>query len=125
LDGGVGAFFDEMIKQVYTPGYLLKHPEFYKFKEQTVAMNTEEVLIQSLRLCRNFNVENRLSKIEVPTLILCGSDDCFVSLKNSQDLNHKISNSRIFKLFNTGHNIFLPGNMFKISFEIEKFIQGN
>ncbi len=120
--GGVSAFFDEMIQLVYTPEHLLKHPEYYKFKEQAVEMNSKEIIIQSLRSCRNFDVKNKISEIDVPTLILCGSEDGLISSKNSQILNHNISDSRLCMFPNTGHNIFLPSNLSKIVFEIENFI---
>ena len=121
-NGGVSAFFDEMIRLVYTPEYLSNHQEYYKFKEQAVEMNSKEIIIQSLRSCRNFDVKNRVNEIDVPTLILCGSEDGLVSSENSLILNHNISNSRLHTFPNTGHNIFLPSNMSKIASEIENFI---
>lgn len=120
---GVSGFFDRMIKLVYTPEYLLKHQEYYKFKKQSLEMNTKEAIIQSIRLCRNFDIKKDLSQIEVPSLLLRRCQDSLIPLTDFNELNQNIKNSRRVMLQNTGHNIFLKENISRISFEIEHFLK--
>jgi pimeloyl-ACP methyl ester carboxylesterase len=118
--GEIPTFFDEMIKLVYTQDYLLKHPEIYEFKDIAVRTNSKNAVLKSLEVCRNFDVESKLSEIDVPTFIMYGSEDILVSPEHSQDMHGKITNSRIFS-FPTGHNFFLQENIKKIVMEIQRF----
>jgi 3-oxoadipate enol-lactonase len=119
--GGIPAFFDEMIKLVYTKDYLLKHPEIYEFKDIAVQMNAKTAVLKSLEVCRNFNVESKLSEINVPTFIMYGSEDILVPPEHSQKMYGKITDSRILS-FPSGHNFFLQENIKKIGMEIQRFI---
>ncbi len=119
--GGIPAFFDEMIKLVYTKDYLLKHEEIYGFKDMAVQMNSKTAVLKSLRVCRNFDVESRLTEINVPTLIMYGSEDILVPSEHSQKMHDELTDSRILS-FPTGHNFFLQENIKKIALEIQKFL---
>ncbi|ADZ10228.1 alpha/beta hydrolase fold protein [Methanobacterium lacus] len=119
--GGVPAFFDEMIKLVYTKDYLLKHREIYGFKDMAVQTNSKAAVLKSLSICRTFDVESRLSEINVPTLIMYGSEDILVPPESSQKMHCKLTHSRILS-FPMGHNFFLQENIKKIAVEIQKFL---
>lgn len=119
--GGIPAFFDEMIKLVYTKDYLLKHGELYKFREAAVQMNSKAAILKCLRICRNFDVESELSDIKVPSLIMYGSEDLLVPPENSQKIHGGIKNSELLS-FPMGHNFFLPENIRKIAMEIQRFL---
>lgn len=119
--GGVPAFFDEMIKLVYTKDYLLKHREIYGFKDIAAQTNFKSAVLKSLSLCRNFDVESRLSEINVPVLIMYGSEDILVPPENSQKMHRKLTDSKLLS-FPTGHNFFLQENIKKIAMEIQKFL---
>jgi pimeloyl-ACP methyl ester carboxylesterase len=118
--GGIPTFSDEMIKLVYTKDYLLKHPEIYEFKDIAVQMNSKTAVLKSLEICRNFDVESRLSEINIPTFIMYGSKDILVPPEHSQKMHGKITNSQILS-FPTGHNFLLQENIKKIAMEIQRF----
>ncbi|MTK64118.1 MAG: alpha/beta hydrolase [Methanobacterium sp.] len=118
---GIPAFFDEMIKLVYTPDYLLKHGEIHEFKDIVVQMNSKTAVLKSLELCRKFDVETRLSEINVPSLIMYGSEDLFVDPEHSQKMYVNLNKSQISS-FQGGHNFFLPENIKKIAMEIQRFL---
>ncbi|UTB31853.1 MAG: alpha/beta hydrolase [Methanobacterium sp. ERen5] len=119
--GGVPAFFDEMIKLVYTKDYLLKHQEIYGFKDMAVQLNSKAAVLKSLNICRNFDVESKLSEINIPSLIMYGLEDLLVPPENSQKMHGKLTNSQILS-FPTGHNFFLQENIKKIAMEIQRFL---
>jgi len=119
--GGIPAFFDEMVKLVYTEDYLLSHDEIYKFREAAVEMNSRAAILKCLDICRNFDVETELAEIDVPSLIMYGSEDLLVAPEHSQKMHGSMKNSELLS-FPTGHNFFLPENIKKIAMEIQKFL---
>lgn len=119
--GGIPAFFDEMIKLVYIPEYLLKHAEIFQYKKVAVEMNSKTVIEKCLVICRNFDVESKLSEIDVPSYIMYGSGDILIPPENSQDMHDAMGNSELLS-FPTGHNFFLPENIKKIAMEIQRFL---
>lgn len=119
--GGIPAFFDEMIKLVYTKDYLTKHPEIFQYKEAAVQMNSRTVIKKCLQICRNFDVESKLSGMNVPSLIMYGSEDNLIPPEHFHDLHDILPDSEILS-FPTGHNFFLPENIKKIAVEIERFL---
>jgi pimeloyl-ACP methyl ester carboxylesterase len=123
IDGGISLFFDEMIKLVYTSKFLLAHNEYYDFKQSVIELNSPEIIIQSLRICEKYNIKFRLSEIDVPTLIICGSEDSLIQPMNSIDLNQNIPDSRLIQLADVGHNIFIPEKIPEIIKELDKFLK--
>ena len=120
--GGVAGFFDEMIEMVYTKEFLLKHAEYYDFKESAIEMNSENVIIQSLKVCQEYDVKNSLKEIEIPSLIICGSEDDLIPQSSSIDLNNDLADSNLIKLSNVGHNILIPETVPRIISEITGFL---
>ena len=53
-----------------------------------------------------YDIKNRLSKIEVPTLIIIGEKDK-PNLKGSQHLNSEIKGSKLEIIANTGHTVMI------------------
>ncbi|MCP4914796.1 MAG: alpha/beta hydrolase [Oligoflexia bacterium] len=70
--------------------------------------NLDQVLLQRNAVA-NFleNDEIDYEQINIPTLILSGKDDRFVSPKNSQLLNQKIKNSKLTYFENSDHFFFM------------------
>ena len=120
--GGIGAFFDEMIKRIYTVEFLSKHAEYFNYRETAIEMNSKQAIIKSLKVCEKFDVKNRLAEIEVPSLILCGCDDYLIPSGNSVDLNEKIKDSTLIQFNGVGHNIFIPEQLPKIISKIKSFL---
>jgi 3-oxoadipate enol-lactonase len=121
--GGMGAFFDEMIKRIYTLEFLSRHVEYFNYRKTAIEMNSKQAIIQSLKVCEKFDVKNRLAEIEFPSLILCGTDDYLISSDCSVDLNDNIKDSTLIQFNGVGHNIFLPEQLSKIISEIKSFIE--
>ena len=86
LDKGMAGFFDEMIELVYTPKFIWKTDEVYKYKKTAVKMNSANVIVQSLNVCIDFNIKNRVSEIKARTLIFSGSEDILTPPIYSEEL---------------------------------------
>ncbi len=125
LKGDVSSFFDEMVKLVYTPEFLKMHREIYGYKQLAVKMNSSKVLVESLDVCTNFNIKNKIYQIKVPTLIFSGCEDNFVPPSQSEELKNQILDSKIIFLDNVGHNMILTETMPKIVWEIKEFLKIN
>jgi 3-oxoadipate enol-lactonase len=123
LDEGIAGFFDEMIELVYTPEFISDHDEVYKYKKTAVEMNSADVIVQSINVCIDFNIKNRVSEIKARTLIFSGSEDVLTPPIYSEELLQDIFHSQLYSLCNVGHNVMVPENFCEILGEINKFLK--
>ena len=65
------------------------------------------VLLKDFLACNQFDVTDQLSKIHVPTLILCGDEDVMTPPKHSQYLKDHLPNAQLHILEKTGHMLTL------------------
>jgi pimeloyl-ACP methyl ester carboxylesterase len=65
------------------------------------------VLYGDLMACDAFDVMDQLSKLSLPTLILCGSDDQMTPLHTSEFLRDHIAGARLEVVLNAGHMVML------------------
>ena len=63
------------------------------------------VLLGDFLACNEFDVTSQLEKINVPTLIICGSEDKMMPLKYSELLRDGIANSHLHVVDNAGHMV--------------------
>ncbi|KGK89800.1 alpha/beta hydrolase [Desulfosporosinus sp. HMP52] len=70
-----------------------------------LAMNNVpiDVLKADFFACNKFDIMNRLPRIKVPALIICGKDDQMTPLKYSEYLSKNIPNSNLVPVINAGH----------------------
>ncbi len=57
--------------------------------------------------CNQFDVSERLEKINIPVLVICGSEDKMTPLKYSESLKNKLANSRLQVVDGAGHMVML------------------
>lgn len=57
--------------------------------------------------CNKFDVSEQLEKINIPVLVICGSEDKMTPLKYSESLNNKLANSRLQVVDGAGHMAML------------------
>ena len=65
------------------------------------------VLYGDMMACDAFDVMDQLSKLSLPTLILCGSDDQMTPLHTSELLRDYIAGARLEVVRNAGHMVML------------------
>lgn len=68
---------------------------------------SEEMYRVQLRAAVNFNVEDRLADIQVPTLIVSGDADVIVPVQNSRNLASKIPNAELRLVSGGSHTFFM------------------
>ena len=64
--------------------------------------------------CFNFDVENQLSQINVPTLIMAGKYDEIFPKSIQEILSEKIEHSRLIIFDNSKHNLLVGKNNVEI-----------
>jgi pimeloyl-ACP methyl ester carboxylesterase len=83
----------------------------------------EEVIHRDFSSCEQFNVMDRIRRITVPILILCGEDDLLTPVKYSEFLHAEIPDSKLVLIPDAGHLLMIekPG---PVNRAIEAFVTG-
>ncbi|MBK8050481.1 MAG: alpha/beta hydrolase [Anaerolineales bacterium] len=66
-----------------------------------------QVLYMDFVACHNFDVTDRVSELELPSLIICGADDQMTPPRLSTQLNQLITGSELLIIDGAGHNVML------------------
>jgi pimeloyl-ACP methyl ester carboxylesterase len=106
--------------------YQRKNPDLIKeFVEKTLE-NQEYVGIRTMNsIVNNYNVEDKLEKITVPTLILTGDKDIFILPRESEEIHKKIHNSKLVVFSpKIGHMVNYEAKEEYIK-EMEEFLRDN
>jgi pimeloyl-ACP methyl ester carboxylesterase len=96
-----------LVPLCFSQRYIQTHDEIIKKFVEEKLRNSEYVLFRTLiNFVDHYDVEDKLSEIEVPTLILTGDEDIMVSPEDSRSMHRKIRNSEL-KIFSPeiGHYI--------------------
>jgi pimeloyl-ACP methyl ester carboxylesterase len=67
----------------------------------------QSVLYGDFQACNRFDVMDRLSLVQQPTLIICGAEDQMTPLRYAQFLSSTIPNARLTVIPNAGHMVML------------------
>ena len=124
LNRGFEEFFDFMLPLVLCPNVIDSNKKELEMLKQISSQSANvEAYIKSVDACLNFDVENDLSDIKVPTLILAGQYDKIFPLSMQKELQSKIKTSKLIVFENTKHNILVGKNNEKIIGIIKKEIK--
>jgi pimeloyl-ACP methyl ester carboxylesterase len=74
---------------------------------QQMAETRQAVLYGDFLACDEFNVMERASKIDIPTLIICGSQDRMTPPSRSEYLHERIAGSQLHILDGAGHMVMI------------------
>ncbi len=77
-----------------------------KFKDNFIKVKLE-VARRDFLACNNFDYMEKVSEIDLPTLIICGDKDLLTPLKYHEYLNRKIKNSKLVIIKDAGHMVML------------------
>jgi len=111
----VNQFFNLLFGRAQKPGPL------FDFVTRQCWQTDQSVMAYRLQLVEEFDVEPRLERIEVPSLILTGDRDLLVSPRNLDNLCSGIRCNRRVRLPDCGHFAFLTQPQ-RIANEIEQFL---
>jgi pimeloyl-ACP methyl ester carboxylesterase len=80
------------------------------------------VLYGDFIACNNFDISKELSKIEKPTLIICGTEDKMTPPKYSKLLHEQIPNSELRLIEGAGHMVMLEKPR-EVAEAVEAFVE--
>lgn len=111
LLNGFEDFYDYMIPKVLCPDVIENNKEELELLKQLAATSANvEAYIKAVEACLDFDVEDKLSEIDVSALILAGEYDDIFPLKYQKNLKDKIKNSELIVFPDTKHNLLVGKN---------------
>ena len=122
LDSSFEDFFDFMLPKVLCPDVIENNREELEFlkQESSKTANIDAYKIAT-KACFKYDVENQLSQISVPTLILAGKYDEIFPKCIQESLSNKIKNSKLIVFDNSKHNLLVGKNNVEIVEILKKF----
>ena len=115
LDSSFEDFFDFMLPKVLCPDVIENNSEELEFLKQLSSKTANiEAYKMATEACFNFDVENQLSQINVPTLIMAGKYDEIFPKSIQEILSEKIEHSRLIIFDNSKHNLLVGKNNVEI-----------
>lgn len=122
LGNGFGEFYDLILPMVLCPDVIEDNSEELNILKELASQTANtQAYIQAADACLDFNVEDELSKIDVPTLILAGKYDKISLLDSQKDMGSKIRNSELIVFDDVKHNLLVGKNNEKILNILKKF----
>lgn len=102
-----GQFFDRIVKPLYHPNFVLKHPGFIKKAHATMAAMPAAYFDGQITLYETFlselHLTEKLGKITCPVLVICGADDVLKPPYFSERIAQSITQSEYALIPNCGH----------------------
>ncbi len=95
---------DLLVSSSFSPS---TSPRLVELASRRLMDTRQSVLYGDLQACDKFDVIERLDKIEQPTLIVCGVDDCMTPLRYAQFLVSSIPHAELCVIPNSGHMVML------------------
>ena len=113
-------FLKNIVKRILSPKF--KNRELKKLYTNALKIPKSIVLRTFKNMTSKFNINNQLSQISQPTLIIYGNEDKIISHSMIHKLGNSISNSEIFSIENSSHRVMVD-NYEKVNKIIEDFIK--
>ena len=83
------------------------NPRLVELATKRMLETRPSVLHGDLLACHEFDLTERLGEVQVPTLVVCGSDDLLTPLRNSQFLSGAIPVATLRVIPEAGHMVML------------------
>src|SRR5262249_23489779 len=111
----VNQFFNLLFGGRQEPGPL------FQFVTRQCWQTDQSVMAHRFRLVEQFDMEGRLERIRVPTLVLAGDRDLLVSETSLKQLCHGVPQSKLVRLPGCGHLAFVTQPR-RVAEEVEDFL---
>jgi len=106
--GGYPAFFDEVVKLAFTPGFVCANAQsIAELKEKRIQINSPVAIGRATDACLAFDLREEISRIAHPTLILSGREDVFTPIHLSEQIHRSTPGSEWRILEGVGHNFYM------------------
>lgn len=121
LDISFEEFYDLILPMVLCPDIIDDNKEELMLLKQIASQTANtDAYIKAVEACMDFNAEDELAKIDIPTLILAGKYDEISRLDMQFDLQRKIRNSKLIVFEDSKHNLLVGKNNEKVLEIIKK-----
>lgn len=108
-------FYDYILPMVLCPEVIGENKAELELLKGIASQSANtEAFIRAVDAALDFNAEDELSEMDVPTLILAGRYDDIFPLKTQKEMQSKIKNSRLIVLDDVKHNLLVGKNNEKI-----------
>lgn len=115
LEIGFDEFYDLILPMVLCPDVIENNLEELEMLKEIASMSANtQAYIQAVDACLDFDIEDELSRIDVPALILAGRHDEITPLESQKELQGKIKNSKLIVFGDVRHNLLVGKNNEKI-----------
>ena len=115
LNDSFNKFYDLILPMVLCPNVIDDNKNELELLKEIASQNANtEAYINAVDVCLDFDIEDELSKINIPTLILAGQYDEISPLKLQKEMQSKINDSRLIVFEDTKHNLLVGKNNEKI-----------
>jgi pimeloyl-ACP methyl ester carboxylesterase len=100
--------FEYAVNMVHENSFSSETPQnLIELSKRTMLKIRPPILLGDFLACNEFDVTRQLENINVPTLIICGSEDKMAPVKFSESLRDGIANSQLHILDHAGHMVML------------------
>ena len=111
LNNGFEDFYDYLVPKVLCPDVIEDNKEELELLKERLSLNANvEAFIGAADAGLNFDVEDKLSDITVPTLILAGKYDEITLMDVQKRMHEKIKGSEMIIFDNAKHNLLVGKN---------------
>jgi len=97
--------FESAVRMINDASFSSQSGRIRELSTQRMMETRPTVLYGDLLACEAFNVMDQLSRLSLPTLIVCGSDDKMTPLRYSKLLRDHIAGACLEVVPNTGHMV--------------------
>lgn len=94
-----------------------------EYIRRLLAVFPTQPLIETMRGLRDFDVEDALNSVDVPTLVIAGGDDRITTVRASRHLAKEIPGARLVIFDKAGHTSMMERNV-DFNHEIRRFLSG-
>src|SRR5271157_554513 len=99
--------FESAVRIIHDTSFSSQSGRIKELSTERMMETRPAVLYGDLMACDAFDVMDRLSKLSLPTLIVCGSDDKMTPLHSSEFLRDHIAGACLEVVTNAGHMVML------------------
>ena len=111
LRKGFEDFYDLILPMVLCPDVINDNRKNLEVLKEFASLSANtQAYIQACDAGLDFDVEDKLSQIDVPTLILAGKYDEITVLESQKELQRKITNSKLIVFDDVKHNLLVGKN---------------
>jgi pimeloyl-ACP methyl ester carboxylesterase len=102
-EDGLGAIAAVAAKRVFSPPYLTAHPEKIEERKQVLLGIDPKAFLAACAVLQKVDLTPLLSRLEVPTLVICGELDQATPPALNKAIAEKVAGARYVELPGCGH----------------------